>query len=237
MAKRHLTTICVHGAGGGGWEWGIWQRVFTARGRAVIAPDLMPAASGIAATRLDDYLAQVCAWCSAPARDYVLIGASLGGLLALAACATTQPAALVLVNPLPPVGIAPRAQQADYPDIVPWGRMRSLAGTRRSMPDADAAASQFAFRRWRDESGAVLRAAAAGIQVEMPRCPVLLVASECDTDVPLATSEALAVRLGATLRILRGASHVGPLLGRHASAAAESVLVWCDEVMRARLHR
>lgn len=225
------TAICVHGAGGGGWEWAIWQRVLCARGWNVLAPDLMPAAAGIAATRFDDYAAQVRDWCEAAPAPPVLIGASLGGLLALHACAHVAPRALVLINPLPFAGIAPRPSRIDYPDVVPWARERSLAGTRRALPDADAAACLFALRRWRDESGAVLRAAALGIQVEIPRGPVLVLASELDRDVPVTASRNLAAHLHADFRLLHGASHVGPLLRRGAAAVAESVTRWCDDVI------
>src|SRR5262249_28078861 len=150
------------------------------------APDLLPAPRGLAATRIDDYLEQVIAWCAPPRGATVLVGASLGGLLALLAAAPVAPAALVLVNPLPPAGIAPRPPPRDDPDVVPWGSARSLAGTVRAMPDADAAARLFAWRRWRDESGAVLRAALAGVAAPPPRCPLLVVASEQDRAVPAA---------------------------------------------------
>ena len=39
--------VFVHGAGGGGWEWAVWARVFAAAGIAVAAPDLRPAAAGL----------------------------------------------------------------------------------------------------------------------------------------------------------------------------------------------
>ena len=45
--------VCVHGAGGAGWEWTIWARVLAVRGWRVVAPDLLPAANGLAATALD----------------------------------------------------------------------------------------------------------------------------------------------------------------------------------------
>jgi pimeloyl-ACP methyl ester carboxylesterase len=227
MARDGLTAICIHGAGGGGWEWGIWQRVFAARGWRVIAPDLMPASSGTAATTIDDYTAQVLVCCESYASPYVLIGASLGGLLALSVAARVQPAALVLVNPMPPAGISPRPVRMAYPDIVLWARERSLDGTRRAMPDADSAACLFAFRRWRDESGAVLRVAAAGIVVEPSSCPMLILASEIDADIPAETSRVLAVQYGAEFRLLEGASHVGPLLGRMANTVAAEVSAWC----------
>jgi alpha-beta hydrolase superfamily lysophospholipase len=224
--KSPATIVCVHGAGGGGWEWGIWARVLTVRGYGVIAPDLMPSSAGIAHTSFLDYRAQVLDWCAGAGSDIVLAGASLGGLLALAAAPRARPAALVLVNPLPPAGVLARPLHEACPPVVPWGRERSLATTRRAMPDADDAARLHAFRRWRDESGTVLNEARDGIAVEAPRCPILLLGSERDADVPLPVARALATRLAADFHAIPGASHVGPLLGWSAARTAEQVAQW-----------
>jgi len=222
--RTALDVLCIHGAGGGGWEWGIWQRVLGTRGWRVLAHDLMPGSAGLAATHFADYATQVHYWRSALAEPGMLVGASLGGLLALQAAAQMPPAALVLINPLPPAGFEQRPAQRTYADIVPWGRERSLRRTQRALVDGDAAACLFAWRRWRDESGQVLNEAAS-IQVEIPRCPILLLASEHD-DVPPAVSRALAAWLGADLRMLRESSHVGPLLGRAAPTAAALAADW-----------
>ena len=231
MNRSPIAAVCIHGAGGGGWEWAIWQRVLATRGWSVLAPDLMPVGAGIAATRFADYAAQARAWCASIERPLVLMGASLGGLLALAIAAQVKPAALVLINPMPPAGVEPDIAARNYPDLVPWARARSLARTRRAMPDADDAACLFALRRWRNESGAVLRAATQGIQVETPDCPILVLAGERDDDVPIAASGAMARRLGAEFRIVPGASHVGPLLGRSAALSAAQVADWCHPVI------
>jgi pimeloyl-ACP methyl ester carboxylesterase len=226
---RPATVVCVHGAGGGGWEWGIWARVLAVRGFAVIAPDLMPVAAGIEKTSFGAYLDQVVEWCRGAGEGVVLAGASLGGLLALAAAHAVRPAALVLVNPLPPAGVLARPLHAPYPSIVPWARERSLASTQRAMPDADDAARLYALRRWRDESGEVLNKAREGVSVETPRCPALLLASELDADVPAAAVRALAIRLSADVRSIPGASHLGPLLGRIAADTAARAADWIAE--------
>jgi pimeloyl-ACP methyl ester carboxylesterase len=223
-----VRAVFVHGAGAGGWEWMIWQRVFAAHGVVSRAADLQPLSRGLAATHLDDYTAQVLQWCAASGGPLVLVGASLGGLLALLAAPRAKPAAVVLINPLPPAGIDVRQPSRAVSDIVPWGRERSLRGTRIALPDSDDAARLFAFRRWRDESGAVLREAAAGLAIDAPRCPVLVLASERDDDVPPAASRALAASLGADFFLLRAASHVGSLLGNGAAAAAEQAWDWCE---------
>jgi pimeloyl-ACP methyl ester carboxylesterase len=100
----------VHGAGGGGWEWARCGRhVFD--GRAMARVDTRPDAGrpgGLVQRRsLADYerpgartgSVSVC-------NRRLIIGASLGGLLALSCAAEVASAArLVLVNPMPPPGI------------------------------------------------------------------------------------------------------------------------------------
>lgn len=219
--------LFLHGAGGGGWEWNIWKRVFAAEGFVASAPDLQPLASGLAPTRLADYSSQVREAALAMPAPRVLVGASLGGLLALMNADLAD--ALVLVNPLPPSPWHSQLPMREpFPDVIPWRSQATLAGTRRSLPDADAATCLFAFRRWRDESGAVLEQARAGVAVAPPACPCLLLASGQDEDVPQAVSLTLARDMAADVIRLPQASHVGPLLGRDAAAAAMQAVVWLN---------
>jgi len=227
--------VFVHGAGGGAWEWAIWRRVFVAQGWSAIAHDLQPGKRGLAQTHLHDYVGQVENWVGigegerdrGESARTVLVGASLGGLLALSVAQRAAPAALVLVNPLPPAGIEPRHEPRRWPDVVAWGSARSFVSTRRAMPDADDAARWFAFRHWRDESGNVLRAASRGAVVDVVACPMLIFAGERDADVAPAASRALAEMHGAEFRLLYGAGHLSPLLGRIASGVAQDAADWC----------
>jgi predicted alpha/beta hydrolase family esterase len=214
----------VHGAGGGGWEWNLWRGVFAAHGIDAHAPDLQPAPQGLAATRFDDYVTQVRGALDAMPRPRALVGASLGGLLALRCAGLAD--ALVLVNPLPPSPWHAKLPQRDWPDVVPWRRDARLASTRRALPDADEASALHAFRHWRDESGAVVRAARAGIAVATPACPVLCVASAHDEDVPPGVTASLAGHWNASLLRVPSGSHVGPLLGRGAAGVATAVAAW-----------
>jgi pimeloyl-ACP methyl ester carboxylesterase len=221
-----MTVLMLHGAGGGAWEWNIWRRVFVAAGFLVHCPDLQPAAAGIEATRFDDYLAQAIG--AADAAPEVVIGASLGGLLALALEAVRPCRALILVNPMPPIPEAAwLPSRATLPARIPWGRDASLPGTRAALPDADPATWHYAFRRWRDESGAVINEARDGLAWPPPRCPVAVLASRDDGDVPLAVSRALAQRLDSTFWSVSG-SHVGPLLGAAAAGCAGQAVHWLN---------
>lgn len=216
--------MLVHGAGGGGWEWNTWRGVLEAHGFACNCVELEASPTGLAATTFDDYRARVLSALAVLPRPRVLIGASLGGLLA-ATCASSAEA-LVLVNPLPPAPWASQLLRREWPGVVPWHRDARLASTRRALPDADDATALFAFRRWRDESGAVLRQAHDGIEVAVPECPVLCVASELDEDVPAGLTVALAQAWGASVLHLPGSTHVGPLLARDSADVAGQVVAW-----------
>ena len=104
--RERKVAVFVHGAGGGGWEWNSWTPVFEKAGWQCIAEDLVPVKQGIAKTTFHDYLAQVEHWGDdARPGKLVLIGASMGGILALKASERLNPDALVLVNSVGPAGI------------------------------------------------------------------------------------------------------------------------------------
>jgi predicted alpha/beta hydrolase family esterase len=222
--------LLVHGAGGGGWEWNLWRGVFEAADIAVVAPDLQLVAAGLAATGFGDYLQQVREALSVLPRPRVVVGASLGGLLALRVADAAD--AVILVNPLPPAPWHADLVSRAWPDIVPWHRQARLDGTRRALPDTDEATALFAFRHWRDESGAVLRHAYAGTAVERPACPVLFVLSQADDDIaPVITSSMAAAWSSEVLQTV-SPSHVGPLLDRHAHGIAAQAVEWLNRAGR-----
>lgn len=222
--------LLLHGAGGGGWEWRIWQPLLTAAGWPGEALQLQPVAAGIEATGWGDYLQQVLAAVDRQPAPPVLIAASLGGLLAEAAAAQRVCAALIAINPLPALPeVRDLPARPPRPPRVGWHAGASLAGTRAALPAADAASALVAFRHWRDESGAVLNHAAAGLEIAAAALPRLLLASRDDRDVPPALTAAAAARLGADLLRLPG-DHVDPLLGRGAAAVAELAVAWLNVV-------
>lgn len=224
--SRFRSALLVHGAGGGGWEWNLWRDVFASSGMQVIAPDLQPVADGLPATRFDDYQRQVRTALEALPRPRAVVGASLGGLLAMRVAEAAD--ALVLANPLPSAPWHVDLPLRAWPGIVPWRRDARLSSTRRALPESDDATALFAFRHWRDESGAVLRDAYAGLAVERPACPVLFMLSRQDEDIPAAIPRAMAAAWAADVLETPSGSHVGPLLGRHAASIAAQAVAWLN---------
>lgn len=225
---RPKNLLLIHGAGGGGWEWRLWLPLLQAHGHACHAPDLQPVREGLEQTTLEDYLGQMREALARLPAPRVLVGASLGGLLAtiLAVEAGVEVEALVLVNPLPPAPWHRQLPVRDWPARVPWGHQARLASTRRAMPDADPATALFAFRHWRDESGLVLRQAHAGVALRRPVLPVLSIIGGRDEDVPASASQAWAQDWQADIERLPEAGHLSPLFGPEACNCAEHVAMW-----------
>ena len=227
---QHLSkpdVLFLHGAGGGGWEWNVWQRIFQAHGFDTHAPDFLPSTSGLKKTTLDDYSQQVQSHLLSMKSPKIIIGASLGGLLAM--MNADQADALVLINPMPPAPWHTRMPtRENYPDVIPWRSGASLPGTRRALFDSDEMTCLFAFRHWRDESGTVVNAAMQGIDVGKPVCPMLVMASESDSDIPFCLTKEVVESLNASFINLPKTSHVGPLLGKNASQIALQAVAYLN---------
>jgi pimeloyl-ACP methyl ester carboxylesterase len=218
----------IHGAGGGGWEYRYWKPVFEEAGYRVEAPDLVPAKGGLAKTTLDDYVRQIIR--AANQTPAILVGASIGGVLVLKAAEKMHPKAVVLVcSAIPAIQPRKASKQEPYPDVVRW-KGGPYKDTVDSMPDSDEATRKFAWRRWRDESGAVLNAIRAGVHVVRPVCPVLSIIPEADDTVPPAQQQELARWCSADTMRFRGMSHVGPLLSRRREEVARAVATWLLKV-------
>lgn len=225
------SALLVHGAGGGAWEWNRWRGVLQAHAIAARAVELQPAAQGLAATTLQDYAIQVQLALQALPRPRVLVGASLGGLLA-AMCASEADAA-VLVNPLPPTPWHRQLAQRSWDRVIPWRSNARLLSTREAMRDADDASALWAFRYWRDESGQALSQAHEGVEVAKPDCPALFVVSSKDEDVPRKIILDWAYAWQADRLETLANSHVGPLLGHQAQVAAVQAVAWLNRLGRA----
>ena len=112
MAK---VAVFIHGMWGTPGVWRNWRPAFEARGWSTQAPALRhhdpawtersPSDPGVAVVSLLDYLADLEAYigglCPSPADKPVLVGHSMGGLLALMLAAR----AAVLLTPAPPAGV------------------------------------------------------------------------------------------------------------------------------------
>lgn len=103
--------VMVHGAFCGGWVFDRFQRPFRAAGHEVICPDLRghqpdSQPEALVGVSMGDYARDVAELCAGLTEPPVLIGHSMGGLVAQMAARRTPLRALVLLAPSAPWGIA-----------------------------------------------------------------------------------------------------------------------------------
>jgi pimeloyl-ACP methyl ester carboxylesterase len=222
--------IMIHGAGGGGCEYDLWKPVFERAGWKVIARDLQPVEKGLEATTFADYVAQVKQWIPSRRRRLALVGASLGGILALKVAETVSPDALILINSAPPAGVGKPRRVTKYPPVIRWAN-GPIQDTRDALPDGDEATVQWAHPQWRDESGTVLNMVRQGVAARKPVVPTLVIIGENDTDIAPELSLALARWANADVHQYARTSHIGPLFGKRAEEIATAAERW----LRARI--
>ena len=219
--------IMVHGAFCGGWVFERFREPFEAAGHEVLTPDL-PGHSpgGSPANRsMSDYADHIAGLCKASAEPPILIGHSMGGLVAHLAAARAPISALILLAPSPPWGVpgasmeeaisavslyalGPFWMQAIDPDYA-LAKLYSLD----RMAKADRKA---VFARMTPESGLALWQTlnwwldpfmTTSVPSGRVDAPALVIAGGRDVIHPPATVKQTADRLGARFEVLAEMSH------------------------------
>lgn len=159
--------VFIHGAFCGGWAFDSFRQPFEAAGFETHAPDLPfhhrdSDAHSLAQTGVRHYAKAIAAYCAELDAAPILIGHSLGGLVAQMAATRMHPAAVVLIAPSAPWGVLPTtfeetggslglALLGDY-----WRRtVAPEYGVARhvTLDRMDGAAARRAFARFVPESG------------------------------------------------------------------------------------
>jgi non-heme chloroperoxidase len=128
------TIVMIHGMWAGGWVWDAWRPVFESRGYRCIIPtlrfhDALPSSppEALGSTSLLDYAQDLEVEIAGLDDQLVLMGHSMGGMLAQMLAERRSPAALVLLSPMPPQGIntlSPASLRMFRPVLKRWGFWR-----------------------------------------------------------------------------------------------------------------
>ncbi len=219
---RSAPVLCLHGLFAGAWAFERLLPMIAARGRPAAAlsfrghPPSAPVAD-LGRVSLEDYVDDACVAVRALGRP-VIIGHSLGGLVAQVLAARGLARAIVLLAPAPPRGIT----VLSGPLLARIGRyLPALLFSRPFRPiDADLDAlvlnrvppSERAHLRERlgpDSGRAARQAALRAIAVarDAVRVPVLVVSGDDDRFIPMAVARRIARRYGAPLQVAEGHGH------------------------------
>jgi len=103
--------VMVHGAFVGGWSFETFRQPFEAMGHKVLAPDLRGHGATeprdrVVGVSMRDYARDIVALCRTLDEPPILVGHSMGGLVAQMAARKVNPRALVLLAPSPPWGLS-----------------------------------------------------------------------------------------------------------------------------------
>jgi len=239
--------VMVHGAFCGGWAFDHFRKPFEKAGWRVTTPDLpghAPDASRDAVYGLSmrDYAAEVARVCAAQDEPPVLLGHSLGGLVALLAARHAPVRALVLFAPSAPWGVAGFSMEEAVTAFgvqmlgpFPTGAVDPDAEVMRrfSLDKSAPGAVRTVLARMRPESAKALSETlnwwldpfmTTGLGAGV-RAPSLVLVGEQDRVHPPATVRQTAARIGAEVRVLPGASH-WPFLEPGWERVADEVLGW-----------
>lgn len=222
----------------------IWTRFvapwFAARGHQVAAPRLPGTVPG---ARLRDYVRRAAAAADALGAPPVVVGHSLGGLVAQHLAARRRVAGLALVASPGPCGLAPSLWQlsAGAPDVLATlllaqagvADFLGLQAVRRALFTEETPTDWIAdvMRFPTPESPLALL---DGLTWDLPpwflvrRAPVLAVLGDRDAFVPITDLWSTAIAYGAETELIRGAAHGLPIDPRWRSLAWR-INAWIDE--------
>jgi pimeloyl-ACP methyl ester carboxylesterase len=230
---RRAPVVLVHGAANSSMVWILWQRELAQRGFASYAVDLRGhgASSAIDLSRVSmhDYAADVVAVCDQLAAPPVLVGWSMGGLVAMMVAEEGVAEACIALAPSTPALVTDAAAQlrAGEFDAAEYGITSDDPGDQPAMPDLDREERLIALASLGRESRFARDERAAGIVVRDLACPLLIVTGTADRQWPRSNYDGL--HLPAEHLGIDGASHWGLVLSRVAVEEAVSGAVsWLD---------
>ena len=249
------TIIMVHGAFCGGWALEILARPLEAEGYKVLRPDLPGHAphdppGAVAGLSMSDYVAEIVRLCRSEAQPPVLVGHSLGGLVAMLAASRTPVRALALLAPSAPWGVPVASLEEAVSAfgvqlmgpfwtgaIEPDPGLMRIYGLDKAAPEVRDAA----LGKLRHESGRALGQTlnwwmdpfmSTSLGAGPFRTPALAVVGDRDKIHAPASVKLTAKRLGAEFVVLPGMGH-WLVVEPGAPAIAEGILAWLETVSQA----
>ncbi|MDE2695328.1 MAG: alpha/beta fold hydrolase [Chloroflexota bacterium] len=242
MALLHATSspassdrppvVLVHGAANSSAVWRHWQEALVDRGWSSHALDLRGhgrSEGSVDGATMSDYADDVAAFVETLRETPVLMGWSMGGLIALMVAARGHARSCVALAPSAPADRRDGGVEIRRGVFGPeeYGITGDDLGDQPTMPDLDIEERAIAIESLSPESRAARDDRKAGIVIESLRCPLLVVTGGEDRDWPRSAYDGM--RLPADYIEVADASHWGLVLnGRVVPGMADRVTDWLD---------
>ena len=189
---------------------------------------------------MSDYASDVRSLVDRLSRRPVVIGWSMGGLVALMVAAKADVLACVVLEPSPPAlqtDPSVRVRTGEY-DLKEYGILSDDPTDQPTMPDLDLDERSLALASCGRESRRARDERKAGIVIDSIACPLLVVNGGPDGAWPHEVNKPMEpgeLPLDAEFLTVEGSSHWGLVLNRRAlSVAAPAVVGWLEAKLSAR---
>ena len=236
--------LFVHGLFAASWMFERWTPFFAERGRAAFALDLRGHGAsdrvvGRGRVSLNEHIDDLRRVIDALGR-VVVVGHSMGALIAQKLAESGAVDAAVLVSPAPPRGIPLVslrliARQIKYvPALlrsreIRVGRADADAIIFNRLPPEERPALYSQLEPDSGRAGREIMLGAVAIHERRVRCPVLVLAGDADRFVPLRVARRVAAKYDAPLRVLPGRGHLMMREPGWAEAARE-IAEWLESL-------
>ena len=228
--------VLVHGAANSSPVWRFWQQGLAERGWPSYAIDLRGHGANdsrdLSQAGMGDYAGEVRFLMEHIGRQPVVMGWSMGGLIAMMAAASGGCAACVALAPSTPSREEDPAVELRTGEFGPeeYGITSLDPDNQPAMPDLDREEREIALSSMSRESRLARDERRRGIVIETMPCPLLIVTGDKDRQWPGERYEDL--WLESDRLTVEGASHWGLALNRRAiSQALANVTEWMERAV------
>jgi pimeloyl-ACP methyl ester carboxylesterase len=229
--------ILVHGAANSASIWTFWQQELAAQGWASYAIDLRGHGRSIrvdlSTTSMYDYAADVCMLALQFKRSPIVLGWSMGGLVALMMAAAGLATACIALAPSTPARQCDLSVELRRGEFGPeeYGITSRDPQEQRTMSDLDREERLIALASLGRESRLAKDERTAGIVITSIPCPLLLVTGTEDKAWPVERYRDLWLKPDHFS--VEGASHWGLVLNRRAlGTMIPAVLGWIENTIQ-----
>lgn len=234
--------LFVHGCFGGTWMWEKLLNFFSSKGFSCYAPTLRghgPRATlDLVQVHMGDYVQDALQAAKLAQGTPIVIGHSLGGLVALRYAVRHAAKAVIAIDPSPPQEAASIQMSQKEIEAIPevygpkQAGMPQGAQIRQALPDMPKELLEKLPQVLGPESGTARRERKAGISVpaDKIKAPLLFVAAQKGNSLPFGIGQAQTKKSAevydADFEVIKSATHPGIIMGNHWPETARTIYNW-----------